>query len=187
MAKEIEIKLRVRDPRTARRALRALGFRVCKPREFEHNTLFDTAGGSLRRRGLMLRLRTTRGQALLTFKSRSTPSAFYKIRREVETHLSSPTAAGEILLRLGFSPSFRYEKYRTHFARRHEPGEVALDETPIGTFLELEGAPAWIRRVARALGRTPREFITGTYAELYQGWRRRNRAPARAMVFRHER
>ncbi len=187
MAKEVEIKLRVGDPRSARRALRALGFRVSQPREFEHNTLFDTAGGSLRRRGLMLRLRTTGGEAVLTFKSRSMPSAFYKIRREVETRIASPAAAREILLCLGFSPSFRYEKYRTRLTRRHERGEVALDETPIGTFLELEGRPGWIRRVARGLGWTPREFITGTYAELYQEWRRRNRAPARAMVFRQKR
>jgi adenylate cyclase class IV len=51
---------------------------------------------------------------------------------------------------LGFRPGFRYEKYRASF--RLPNLHVDLDETPAGNFLELEGSPKAIERVAHALG-----------------------------------
>ena len=47
-AHETEIKLAVPDARTARRFLRAAGFRVSRPRVFESNTIFDTPESGLR-------------------------------------------------------------------------------------------------------------------------------------------
>ncbi|MFQ5926479.1 MAG: class IV adenylate cyclase [Terriglobia bacterium] len=182
--KEVEIKLAVASAGAVRRQLAQLGFRVCEPRHLEQNTLFDTARKKLRRRGLMLRLRVVNGRALLTFKAPLRASRHYKVRAETETPVVSARATCAILAGLGYAPSFRYEKYRTAFARRRETGEVVLDETPIGTFLELEGPPHWIRRRARGQGRRPAEFLTATYTELYQAWRRRHGGPARAMVFR---
>ncbi|MFQ5816787.1 MAG: class IV adenylate cyclase [Terriglobia bacterium] len=182
--KEVEIKLAVPAVREIRRKLRQRGFRVCEPRHLEQNTLFDTPQEKLRRLGLMLRLRVANGRALLTLKGRAHASRHYKIRTEAETAVASARAARAILGGLGYAPAFRYEKYRTGFARGREPGAVVLDETPMGTFLELEGPPHWIRRVARALGRPPGDFLTATYAELYQTWRRRHGGSARAMVFR---
>jgi adenylate cyclase class 2 len=66
---------------------------------------------------------------------------------------------------VGFRPGFRYEKFRTSFRL---PGlHLDLDETPVGRFLEIEGAPAPIDRIASALGFSPRDYIRSTYAELY--------------------
>ena len=45
---ETEIKLAVKDARSARRLLREAGFVVSKPRVFEANTVFDTPELSLR-------------------------------------------------------------------------------------------------------------------------------------------
>ena len=45
--------------------------------------------------------------------------------------------------------------------------EIVLDETPIGTFLEIEGAPERIHAAAAALGRRPDEFIEDSYAALF--------------------
>ena len=73
-----------------------------------------------------------------------------------------------ILEHLGYQPVFRYEKYRTEYTRPDKAGLVMLDETPIGDFLELEGSPRWIERTARALGRSPAEFITSSYGALYR-------------------
>jgi len=39
--------------------------------------------------------------------------------------------------------------------------------TPIGTFLELEGTPSSIDRVARLLGYSHSDYITQTYGALY--------------------
>ena len=45
---ETEIKLAVKDARSARRLLRTAGFVVSRPRVFEANTVFDTPELSLR-------------------------------------------------------------------------------------------------------------------------------------------
>ena len=45
--------------------------------------------------------------------------------------------------------------------------KIELDETPIGAFLELEGSPSSIDRVARLLGYTHSDYITQTYGALY--------------------
>jgi adenylate cyclase class 2 len=59
-----------------------------------------------------------------------------------------------------------------------------LDETPIGNYLELEGNPAWIRRLAGRLGAEPREFITKDYGALYAEWCRRRGRKMTDMIFR---
>ena len=60
-----------------------------------------------------------------------------KVREEIETVVGD----GEMLLRvfeeLGLHVWFRYEKYREEFA--HEDVIVAVDETPVGMFVEIEG------------------------------------------------
>jgi adenylate cyclase class 2 len=76
-----------------------------------------------------------------------------------------PKRWDRILRSIGLRPGFRYEKYRTTFRL---PGlYVDLDETPVGVFLELEGTPKAIDRVARALGFSSRDYIRGTYWDLY--------------------
>ncbi len=180
---EIEIKLPVGNMAGLRHQLKRLGFRVRCQRHFEDNTLFDTATLALRQRGAMLRLRTAAGQALLTFKEKGRASTHYKVRREQETRVTNVEAVRAILNSLGYKPAFRYQKYRTVFMQAKGPGKLTLDETPIGTFIELEGPRRWIRMVANALGYRPKEFTTATYAELYHAWRRQHAGPQGQMVF----
>ena len=58
---------------------------------------------------------------------------------------------------------FRYQKYRESYHWRDV--EIVVDETPIGTFLEIEGPVSTIHEAARALGRGPaglhRRFVCG--------------------------
>ena len=42
-----------------------------------------------------------------------------------------------------------------------------IDETPIGTFLEIEGPVSAIHEAARALGRGPADYIADSYAALF--------------------
>lgn len=183
--KETEIKLALRGTTGLRWRLRRLGFRVRERRGFEQNTLFDTAEGALRRRGCMLRLRSLNGRHWLTFKGPADRSRRYKVRPEFEAELSDAPAARQILVGLGFRPVFRYEKFRTVYAGRGgwQGGEVMLDETPIGTFVELEGRRRWIQRLARVLGAGPSSFITSTYAALYVDWCRHRARPVKNMLF----
>ncbi len=184
--REIEIKLPVSDPARIRRRLRALGFRVASPRIFESNILFDAPGQPLRRSGSMLRLRQEGKQWLLTFKGPPQLSARYKIRREVECAVSNGGTLQQIFALAGWRAVFRYEKYRTIFDRPLASGEqsgglLMYDHTPIGDFIELEGAPRWIDRVAAGLGYTVRDYVTASYATLFRQSRKGKRASG--MVF----
>jgi adenylate cyclase, class 2 len=44
---------------------------------------------------------------------------------------------------------------------------ATVDETPIGVFLELEGLPRWVDRIARVLGFSAADYITLSYGRLY--------------------
>jgi adenylate cyclase, class 2 len=111
-----------------------------------------------------LRVRDDGGTGVLTFKGPVVPGPL-KVREEVETAAESPGQLLGILARLGYTPVFRYEKYREEFAI---PGAlIAIDETPIGTFVEIEGEPDVIHDCARRLGKTPDDYVTASYRSLY--------------------
>ena len=191
---EIEIKLPVTDVAAIRKRLRHLGAREIIPRTYESNTLYDTPGEQLRRRGELIRIRIeqpaqTRSReasgaeqpAVLTFKGpqRSSPprkkprepistARRFKIKEEAEISVSSAAAAARILAALGLSPGFRYEKFRTTYGLPNIPHvKIELDETPVGTYLELEGAASAIDRAAIMLGYTRKDYSTATYGSLY--------------------
>lgn len=176
--REIEIKLPVADVNDGRRRLRKAGFEVAKRRVLEKNTLYDTESLDLRRTSRMLRVREVGKNSILTFKGVPDVGK-HKSREEIETELSSGPAFSAILERLGYGPTFRYEKFRTEFERRGSKGVATLDETPIGIYIELEGAPQWIDRMARMLGFEEKDYVTASYARLFFEWRERNAyAPA---------
>lgn len=164
---EIEVKLRPASLEDALARIERAGFAVSRPRTFESNLLLDSANESLRSAGTMLRLREFGGESMLTFKGASQDSERYKVREEIETSIGSAAILQTIFGRLGYLPAFRYEKYRTTYSRTGEPGLLTLDETPIGPFLELEGAPHWIDRVAAELGFPPETYITDSYGRLW--------------------
>ncbi len=166
--KEVEIKLRLTAAEEGRGRLRQAGFRLARRRVFERNVIFDTPGRTLRRRGLLLRLRTSGTHHVLTFKGPS-EAGKHKIRKEIEFEIRGGEACREVLEALGYRPVFRYEKYRTEYVPGLAgAGRAMLDETPVGVFLELEGPPQWIDRMARRLGFREPEYITSSYSELHR-------------------
>lgn len=180
--REVEIKLRLEDPGEVRNLLRRAGFRVRRRRVFESNLVFDTPELALRRAGKLLRLRVAGGKHLLTYKGPAEPGR-HKSREEIELAVSDPRALALILERLGMRAVFRYEKYRTEFERPGARGLVTLDETPIGNFLELEGAPEWIDRTASELGFTGADYITASYGRLFAEYAAGQALPDSEMVF----
>ena len=71
-----------------------------------------------------------------------------------------------MLEQLGFRVWFRYQKYREEFAL--DDVIVTLDETPVGTFVEIEGGDSGIADTAEALGRGPGDYLLDSYRRLYQ-------------------
>ena len=179
--KEIEIKFRVDDLPDLARRLRAARFRLITPRTHEMNTLYDWPGQPLRKRGDLLRLRQYGNDWLLTHKSKG-EAGRHKMRVETETKVADGQKMDAILQALGFQPSFRYEKFRAEWS--DDRGHVLLDETPIGTFGEIEGPARWIDRTAKTLAIPPDHYLTDTYAGLFLAWKRHTRSRAAEMTFR---
>jgi len=107
----------------------------------------------------------------------------HKSREEIEFQVSDAEAFTHMLERLGYLPGFRYEKYRTKLAAADEPGFITIDETPMGTFLELEGPADWIDRTAARLGFSHADYLTSSYASLYREYRSTNRDAPADMIF----
>lgn len=181
MPNEIEIKFRIENLRDLNRRLRAAGFRRITPRTHEMNALYDLPGQPLRKRGELLRLRQYGKEWFLTHKSKGVAGR-HKTRLELETRVTDGAMMDAILRALGYQPTFRYEKFRAEWSGGR--GHVVVDETPIGNFGEIEGAPRWIDQTAKKLGIRPEHYITDTYAGLFFAWKRRTRSAAREMTFR---
>ncbi len=191
---ETEIKLRINDLPALIRKIRKLRPR-CLGRVRERNTLFDTPNSDIRRRGRLLRLRLEtpaasqlipagRKRAWLTSKSPAPASApaRYKHNLESESRVDPSRDWLSAFRAIGFRPGFRYEKFRTSFRLSH--AHLDLDETPVGAFLEIEGTPREIDRIARALGFSPRDYIRATYWDLYAAECRRRGQIPRNMLLR---
>jgi adenylate cyclase class 2 len=177
---EVEIKFLVRDAEALVRCLQEAGFHEETPSTFEANTLYDSATGDLRRAGEVLRLREYGGRWRITHKSRGA-AVKYKSRIEHETAVASGDEMHAILTSLGYTPAFRYEKYRAEWS--DGTGEVVIDRTPIGDLAEIEGDPRWIDRIAKVIGLNESDYITASYAELFFRWKQRTCSSARNMTF----
>jgi adenylate cyclase, class 2 len=178
--KEIEVKFRIEDLPALKRRLRQFGFRLVTPRTHEMNTLYDLPGQRLRRRGELLRLRKYGLKWTLTHKAKG-KAGRHKSRVENETQVADGVTMDIILQTLGFAPSFHYEKFRAEWSAGK--GHVVVDETPIGSFGEIEGPVRWIDQTARCLGVPPSNYITETYATLFLKWKKLTGSSAHEMTF----
>jgi adenylate cyclase class 2 len=163
---ETEVKIPVGNAEEIVDRVRKVGFTIAVPRVFEANTLFDKPDKELGKAGMLLRLREVGGKSVITWKGPGQPGP-HKSRPEIETTVGSAEDLGQILEKLGYRRSFRYEKYRTEFKREGKDGVLTVDETPIGNFLELEGPGDWIDRTARELGFGEKQYILESYGRLY--------------------
>lgn len=197
--REIEVKLRVERVDEMVSRITRLGA-VCEGRVLERNTLYDTPGADFRRLGRLLRIRIEtpaasaliragRAGAVVTAKAPVPVPVLrrgsrYKEKLEREVEIRKPREFEAALRAMGLRPSFRYEKYRATFRLRGLPGlHLCLDETPAGTFLELEGSPRGIDRAAEALGFARRDYIRGSYWDVYAADCRRRGVKPHNMVF----
>ncbi|MGA2097002.1 MAG: class IV adenylate cyclase [Candidatus Acidiferrum sp.] len=112
----------------------------------------------------------------------------HKVREELELEVTSAIDLARIFEGLGMKGWFRYEKYRTTFrlpasVRWAKGLLIELDETCIGTFVELEGPAEAIDRAAKKLGYSTRDYILQNYLSLYfEDCRQRGQKPG-DMVF----
>lgn len=184
MPVETEIKFRIDNLEALQAQLEAAGFRVQTPRTFESNVLYDTPDRQMRARTEILRIRNYGGRWTLTHKRlpASDPGEdVHKHRIETETEVADGEALAEVFLAIGLTPAFRYEKWRAEWS--DGLGHCVVDETPIGNYAELEGAPAWIDRIAAQLGIAPARYVTLSYGRLFEQWRQEHGSEAQHLTF----
>lgn len=177
---EREIKLRYDSVESARAAVLAAGATPLLGRRLQEDALLDTEDESLRRRRCVLRVRLENGKSRITFKGPVQPSEM-KLRDELETIIGDGVLLLRIFEELGFHIWFRYEKYREEFS--HEEVIVAIDETPVGVFVEIEGSEQGITTMARALGRRPDDYVLDSYRGLFLKYREQYGLDGTDMVF----
>jgi adenylate cyclase class 2 len=177
---EREIKLRFENAEAARTAVLATGAVPIRGRRLQEDCLLDTTGDTLRHRRCVLRVRMESGKSILTFKGPVQPSEM-RLREELETIVGDGPLLLRILEELGFRVWFRYEKYREEFVL--DDVIVAVDETPLGTFVEIEGGERGILDMAVALGRSPSDYLLDSYRGLFCAHCREQGLPTSDMLF----
>ncbi len=180
MALEREIKLRFDSADAARARVLALGATPLHGRRLQEDCLLDADDERLRRERSVLRVRNEGGKSLLTFKGPAQPGLM-KLREEHETVVADGEVLLTILQELGLHIWFRYEKYREEFSA--DDVVIAIDETPVGTFVEIEGGEDAIHATARALGCTASDYITDSYRFLFLKHRDAHGLTSADMVF----
>jgi adenylate cyclase class 2 len=183
---EIEVKIACDDPDR----IRGAGFEMelVKPRYFEDNWLLDTTDQTLLKQGAALRVRSVEGEGVITYKGvvRESATSPLKVREEIESSVSDPVRLIQLFERLGYCRAFRYQKYRTVYSLtldgRHL--EVVLDETPMGSFIEIEGDEESVLRVVEASGFSRRDIIRESYPELQASRCKARGIPVEDLIFK---
>jgi adenylate cyclase class 2 len=163
---EVEVKLSIPSTAAVRPQLQAAGFTEIHPAALERSELWDR-DGHLRAQDCALRLRRYGGSAALTWKGPRLADPALKIRPELETAVADPEAMAGILKALGFEPVLVMEKTRSVWSRIDL--EACLDDTPFGSYLELEGEREGIEAAMAELGLGLERVETRSYATLYGG------------------
>jgi adenylate cyclase class 2 len=191
--RETEVKIRIKSSAEMRSRLKRLGLVREHAKTLEDNVLYDTPGRVLRKVRSILRIRRYGSEWTVTYKGTPDADPHFKSRMELESRVDNPEAIRRLFMILGFVAVFRYQKFRTEYAlqgakRAKRPFvQVALDETPIGNFIELEGSRRAIDWMAGKLGYSRKDYSTASYGALYlEACARKGKKPG-DMLFPHAR
>jgi predicted adenylyl cyclase CyaB len=178
---EQEMKIPVPSLAPVRKALARAGAQLKQPESFEDNSVLDDDARSLAASGCLLRLRRFGETNLLTFKGPARFATGVKSRTEFEIAVTDADQAVAMFAALGFRPVRRYQKRRECW--RLDDTMIALDTTPLGPFVELEGDGVTLAGVAARLGLDPARAVTSTYLDLWTGYRAAHPEAPVDMVF----
>lgn len=162
---EIEVKFFVPTGSALKDRIIGLDATMCQQRIFETNARYDAEDGKLLKNKCLLRLRKD-SKVTLTYKSPPAENdARFKIYREREVRVSDFDTMDAILTAIGYRCFQIYEKWREIW----QAGDVMLcmDTLPFGRFLEIEGPPGHIRKMADNLGLDWQRRILPSYMEIF--------------------
>lgn len=158
------------------------GGRLVVSRRLLDDRLFDFADARLRAVGMTLRVRRDHEHAYMTLKGPLLPGVI-KAREEFETSIGSAETVEAALAMVGIRQVFRAQKYREEYDVDAVRAHLAIDETPMGVFLEIEASGDAIDRTSLLLGRTRADHRVESYPTLWRRWREQRGLPPGDMLF----
>ena len=181
MSTETEIKVKIEDVEGFCLQLSGLNASVLADKHFEDNYLLDFPDRKLQSNQCLLRIRSAKGDWFLTFKGAPRAEGIFKTREELETRIEDGATMLRVLDRIGMSVCFRYQKYRREFLL--DEVHIAVDETPVGIYVEFEGTEDGIRALAARMEIAESRFLRLSYYSLYMEHCRRTGETPGFMVY----
>lgn len=156
--REIEVKIRIDNLKEVREKILKLNAEQ-KGRSFDEDVYYDFDDGRIRNADKVFRLRNNK---IVAFKG---PQMGKNVmdREEIEMELDGDKFR-EIMSKIGIKPIRKKQKYRETF--KFKEGEVVIDETPIGNYLEIEGPEEFIIDITKKIGFSEKDHIIKTYSQL---------------------
>lgn len=159
---EVELKSVVDDLAGRRAAVEAAGAVLVFSGRLEDRR-YDTSDRTLTSRDHVLRVRVYRDahavRAELDFKGPTRREDGYKLREEIEAHVTDPNALVAILDRLGYEVTITID--REIFQYELDGAMIRFEKYPrMDNLVEVEGQPDRIERAIEALGMPRDGFLT---------------------------
>lgn len=167
--REIEVKIKIDN-------LKELKDRILKlnPKQegksFDEDVYYDYDDRRIRNADKVFRLRNNK---IVAFKGPQTGKKVMD-REEIEMEVDGDKFR-EIMSKLGIKPIRKKQKYRETF--KFDEGEVLIDETPIGNYLEIEGPEEFIINMTKKLGFSEKDHIIKTYSQLGREYYKKKKVP----------
>ncbi len=169
MPTETEVKIKIDNLEVMKNKVLEMRAELFKKRAMQVDIAYDNKG-KLKKNGECLRIRDN---AILTYKGPKQKGSKMKIREELEAMVDNGKYLEQILVKLGYLPTQRKEKYRESYI--FHLTQICLDETPMGPFLEIEGSKEGVLDVAKRLGFTEKEFNNQSYGTIWEEYAKKNK------------
>jgi adenylate cyclase class 2 len=182
---EIELKIKLKNPKKMRSKLRSLGAKR-RDKFQEIDVYFDTPTDDLLKGDRVLRLRRHGSISTVTYKDKREKNRRLHKRVEIEVQIKNFEEMVLVLQGLGLKKRDTIEKIREVY--EYKEVEILIDKLPfIGYWLEIEGPKERILAVAQKLGIDPNKGETRNYGELFWAYCQKHGLPLmKKMMFKKE-
>lgn len=176
---EREIKLKTERPTDLISKLKSSGAKFVAE-SFQRTTRMDTENMELEKNGVFLRVRSG-SKNIVTLKKKLKENAEVFERQEIETEVKDIEKLVDIFDGLGFTKRLILEKYRIDFD--YKDLKISIDELPFGFYIELEGDPENIFKIASELKLDTKDKITTTYWDLFEDYKKESGTTDESIIF----
>jgi len=171
---EIEVKAKIDNVEEIRNRIKTIGGKLVFKGLIRDFSL-DYENKTFQKGDYVFRIRLfENGEGKITFKGPKKADKRYKVREEIEVHVSDGFNAIKIFEHLGFKKVFRVDRIREIYEFKNKEVRVMLDTFPeIGSFIEVEGEREDIEDIIKKLKIDRLCFSTRTLKHYVEEFRKK--------------